>query len=61
MAASIALASSFTPLLMPVLFPDVKQIIFNQFNKQIVVDTDTCINWLQINGLLAIGMPCKFG
>ena len=61
MAAPIALASSFTPLLMPVLFPDVEQITFKQFYQQVVVDTDTCINWLQINGLLARGMLCKCG
>ena len=61
MAAPIALASSFTPSLMPVLLPDVEQITFKQLYQQIVVDTDTCINCLQINGLLARGMLCECG
>lgn len=52
---------SFTPILMPVVFLDIGTIPLKSFYQTIVVDVDTCIDWLQQNGLLARGMICKCG
>ena len=56
-----ALSSSFTPLLMPIVLPDIGIIPLKNFYQSIVTDNQTCIDWLRDNGLLASGMICKCG
>ena len=46
----MAVAPSFQPLIVPTIFPVIEE-----------NDEDTCITWLQNNGLLARGMKCKCG
>ena len=51
----------FQPLLSPTIFPVVTEKTLKDLFHSITIDLDTCIMWLQSNGLLATGMLCKCG
>ena len=51
----------FQPLLSPTIFPVVTEITLKDLFRSITIYLDTCIMWLQSNGLLATGMLCKCG
>ncbi|KAI6656125.1 hypothetical protein LOD99_1458 [Oopsacas minuta] len=58
----MAVASlTFTPMLMPIIFPDIGVVPLKRFYQSIVTDQDAVIRWLQENGLLARGIVCKCG
>ena len=57
----MAVAPSFQPLIVPTIFPVIEEIPLKVLFRNITIDEDTCITWLQNNGLLARGMKCKCG
>ena len=52
---------SFEPQLAPITFPVIGELKLKEVFRTITIDTDTCIDWLRDNGLLAHGMRCKCG
>ena len=57
----MAVAPSFQPLIVPTIFPVIEEIPLKVLFRNITIDEDTCITWLQNNGLLARGIKCKCG
>ncbi|KAI6648713.1 hypothetical protein LOD99_7939 [Oopsacas minuta] len=56
-----AASLTFTPMLMPIIFPDIGVVPLKRFYQSIVTDQDAVIRWLQENGLMARGIVCKCG
>ena len=57
----MAIPPSFQPLMVPTIFPADNEMTLKQLFRVVTIDENTCITWLQTNGLLARGMVCKCG